>query len=426
MFHVENAGVKELLLKGNIGLEKESLRVTTDGRMAQTPHPFDPMDPRITRDFCENQTEINTSVFSTAREAVASVGEITGRVERTLAKLPEREYLWPFSNPPYIENEEDIPIAVFEGDRSSKTAYRHYLANSYGRYKMAFCGIHYNFSFADELLEEDFKLSGMDDFQEYKNQVYLGLAEKAAEYGWILTAVTAASPILDGSFVRQGLRGQDAFFGMGSVRCSEMGYWNHFAPILDYTNIRSYAASIQRYVDMGLLAAPTELYYPVRLKPRGLNDLRQLSVDGVEHIELRMFDLNPLTREGIDARDALFAQLFLVFLASTPRQRFDAKSQVRAVQNFKNAARYDVELVRLLFPNGAAYTIADAGRIIIGQMKKFYSEESEEIQEVLNFEESKFLRAENRYPHEIYRRFHEGYLEKGLALARELQEAYCV
>ena len=91
MFHIENANVRETLLDCNIGLEKESLRITTDGRMAQTPHPFDPDDPRITRDFCENQTEINTSVFSTAHEAVASLDEITGRIQRTLASQPERE-----------------------------------------------------------------------------------------------------------------------------------------------------------------------------------------------------------------------------------------------------------------------------------------------------------------------------------------------
>lgn len=424
MFHIENANVRETLLDCNIGLEKESLRITTDGRMAQTPHPFDPDDPRITRDFCENQTEINTSVFSTAHEAVASLDEITGRIQRTLASQPEREYLWPFSNPPFIANEDDVPVAFFEGARASKTAYRHYLANNYGKYKMAFCGIHFNYSFGDRLLEEDFKLCEEDDFQTYKNQVYLELAKKVVEYGWILAAVTSASPIMDGSFFTQGLKEHDAFIGMGSVRCGDFGYWNHFVPVLDYKNVLSYAASIRRYVDMGLIVAPTELYYPIRLKPRGLNNLERLCGDGIDHIELRMFDLNPLVRVGLDVRDVLFAQLLLIFLASTPSAPFDAKAQTRAIQNFKNAARYDVSLVKILFPNDNAYTIADAGRIIVGQMKKFFADASDEVQETLAFEESKFLAPENRYAYKVYKRFIGGFWRKGTALARQLQEEY--
>lgn len=426
MFHVENAKIKKLLLKGNVGLEKESLRVTEDGRMAHSPHPFDPYDPNITRDFCENQTEINTNVFRSASEAVASVRELTGRIERVLADLPRRECLWPFSNPPYIRDEDDVPVAVFDGARASKTTYRHYLSDVYGRYKMAFCGIHYNFSFDDELLEEDFKLGEIADFREYKNQVYLGLAEKAVEYGWIVTALTAASPVLDASFIERGVQGRDAFLGMASARCGELGYWNHFTPILSYESAKAYSSSIQRYVDEGLIAAPTELYYPIRLKPRGFNDLHNLGEIGIDHIELRMFDLNPLRREGIDEKDAIFTHLFLAFLASTPKKKLDPKSQINAAQNFKNAAKYDFDLVKVLLPNGSAYKIADAGLIIIRQMKKFYDDAPEEIQEVLRFEESKFLCPETRYPCEIRRRFGDGFWKKGLALAKEIQEGYRV
>ena len=59
MFHVENETVRALLLRGSFGLEKEGLRVTPEGYMSRTPNPF-PDDEHIVRDFCENQTEINT------------------------------------------------------------------------------------------------------------------------------------------------------------------------------------------------------------------------------------------------------------------------------------------------------------------------------------------------------------------------------
>ncbi|MEI3339731.1 MAG: hypothetical protein V8R80_07105 [Eubacterium sp.] len=43
-----------------------------------------------------------------------------------------------------------------------------------------------------------------------------------ALYGWLLVAITAASPILDSSFVEKGIFDRDVFTGMASVRCSEM------------------------------------------------------------------------------------------------------------------------------------------------------------------------------------------------------------
>ena len=111
--HLENDSVKQLLFQGNFGLEKEALRITEDGHMAHTPHPF-PGDERITRDFCENQTEINTTIFKSVEEVVANLDLLNRRILERLNQQEPKELLWTFSNPPYIRDEEDIPIAVFE------------------------------------------------------------------------------------------------------------------------------------------------------------------------------------------------------------------------------------------------------------------------------------------------------------------------
>lgn len=259
MLYANIPEVKELLLKGEFGLEKESLRIDEDGYMSHSPHPF-PGDDHIVRDFCENQTEVNTSVFKSAQEAVEALGKYDAQIQKKLAELPHKEYLWPFSNPPYIRNEDDIPVAQFYGENASKTDYRYYLSDRYGRYKMTFSGIHVNFSFDEELLKRSFKYSEETDFEAYKDQLYVNLAKKMAVYGWILVAVTAASPLLDVSYVEKGRQGVEVFNGMGSVRCSETGYWNYFTPIFDYTNIKAYADSIQSYVDEGLLGYTPELY----------------------------------------------------------------------------------------------------------------------------------------------------------------------
>ena len=297
---------------------------------------------------------------------------------------------------------------------------------------MTFSGIHVNFSFSDELIKTSYVEQKKadtaplqncgDDFQEYKNGVYLTLAKKLAAYGWILVAVTAASPIMDSSFVEKGIYGKDIFTGMASVRCSEMGYWNEFTPIFNYENLASYVESIQKYVDNGLLIEPSELYYPIRLKPKGENHLHALRKYGVNHIELRMFDLNPLPQPGVEDKDILFSQLLMIWLLAVPDQPFTQRDQIQAVQNFKNAARYDLKTVRITTPDGENCSIARAAIKVIDKMKRFYQDIKLPVQDVLEFEYSKFVEGQNRYAWQIREKFQAGYVKKVLELARERQE----
>ena len=427
MLHSDNNKVRRLLLTGNFGLEKEMLRVTANGRMAHTPHPF-PDDEHITRDFCENQTEINTAVFKSADEVVGNLYDHTRRIQQQIAK--QGELLWPFSNPPYIRNEEDIPVAQFEGGRSSKTAYRNYLSDRYGRYKMTLSGIHFNYSFSGDLLrlnyevETDLRIKKgkeTDAYRAYESRLYLNLAERLAAYGWIMTVLTAASTILDPTFFEQGKTQQDGatFVGMASVRCSELGYWNSFTPELNYSNIGAYADSIQRYVDEGWIKAPSELYYPIRLKPRGPNRLDTLREKGVNHIELRMIDLNPLRKEGIDVRDVKFAQLLLVWLASTPHQPISSKDQMQAIANFKNAAHYDLKTVKIVMPDGEVSTVEEAALRVLGSMRDFFLgiDAPGEVMSVLEYQYRKITSPEDyRYACIVKRVFSEGFKKKGLQL----------
>ena len=424
MLYIEDSYIKEHILDGLFGLEKESLRILGDGTFSHTKHPFENND-FIVKDFCENQTEINTKVYTTVEGAVEELCKNYKKIQKTVRDLPEREYIWPFSNPPYIKNESDIPVASFGGKEVSKNEYRDYLSDKYGRYKMAFSGIHVNFSFSEDMLCHNFSLSGEACYSTYKNSIYLELAKNLAAYGWILTAITAASPLLDSSYVEKGVYGKDVFMGLASVRCSEFGYWNDFVPVFDYQDIESYTDSIKKYVEEGVLKAPSELYYPIRLKPAGENSLDSLRQNGVNHIELRMFDLNPLYEEGIEVKDVLFAQLLMVWLLCRPDHTFTAKHQIQAVQNFKNAAHYDLKTVKIVMPDGIICPVAQAAINMINEMKEFYKKYNINVQEILDFEYSKFEDADNRYAWKIRKMYQDGYVEKGLVLAKELQEKVC-
>ena len=428
MLHINNLYIKEHLLDGNFGLEKESLRITGDGHFSHTKHPF-PDDPNITRDFSENQIEINTGVHNSPEGAIEELKGHTERVLEKLQSLPEPEFLWPFSNPPYIKNELDIPIAQFEGELAEKTAYREHLSRRYGRYKMTFSGIHFNFSFSEDLLKADYELALKDQgpdgkamsFQEYKNELYLSLAKRMSVYGWIMVPITAASPLLDSSFMEKGVYDGDIFTGMASVRCSEMGYWNEFTPIFNYESLPQYVDSMQHYVDDGALKAPSELYYPIRLKPAGPNSLSALRENGADHIELRMIDLNPLEETGLDIRDIQFAHLMLVWLAGTPDVPVTINDQVHAVQNFKNAARYDLKTVYMYDENGDSYSFVSASKIIIERMRFFFRPLGINVNDILDYEYDKFTNAENRYAYKVRKLYNGSFVKKGLELTKEKQ-----
>ena len=421
MLHSNEKQIRELLLEGSFGLEKESLRVDAHGFFAHTPDPFS-RETHIVRDFCENQVEINTPVVHSCQEAVDALEWYNRQIIRTLQALPEPEYLWPFSNPPYIRSEKDIPVAQYDGGEAAKTDYRNYLSDRYGRYKMTFSGIHFNYAFSEELLRAEYALRGETDYSRFKNNFYVALAEQAAAYGWLMVAVTAASPLLDSSYAAKNQTGTDLFNGMATSRCSELGYWNSFTPVFDYSGIEGYADSILQYVQDGLLKYPSELYYPIRLKPKGAYDLETLKKEGADHIELRMIDLNPLEESGIHPRDVRFAQLFLVWLAAKPREPLALKEQVQAVQNFKNAARFDLKTVKIVVPNGEVYSVATAAIRVLERMEEFYRDFPEEIQDVLQFEKAKFLDPENRYAWKIRAQFSGGFVEKGMQLVRQRQQ----
>lgn len=72
-------------LKMNMGVELETLRVTAAGEMAKTPPPFREGD-NLTRDFAENQMEINTPIYHSEKDARAYLNNTLREMRRTLAK----------------------------------------------------------------------------------------------------------------------------------------------------------------------------------------------------------------------------------------------------------------------------------------------------------------------------------------------------
>ena len=422
-FDFSNQNIKRYMYQGNFGLEKESLRVNSEGFLAHTKHPF-PGNSNIDRDFCENQVELITDVHDSIDGLWEQIAGLHKQVVRKLFYLPGgREFLWPFSNPPYVKGEKDIPIASFDGKLKGKERYREYLASKYGKKKMLFSGIHFNFSFSDALLEAGYGSSDFDSYTDYKNSVYLELAKKITRYSWLIVYLTAASPVMDGSFFMNEALGKDVLKNYASPRCSEIGYWNEFIQILDYKNLETYVDSIQAYVDDGQLQTAAELYYPVRLKPAGENSLENLKKKGINHIELRMFDLNPLSPIGVFKEDLEFIHLLLIYLMSLDDGEFEPFEQAMAIKNVKRAARFEVRDIWIETGWNTAFDVRDAALKVLFGMERFFREfGNSEWMQVIYSRRQRIAFTEQRYAEKIRQEFQKDYVKNGLKLTKQYAE----
>ena len=400
LFDINNNTIKEYLKQAEFGIERESLRVCSDGKLAQSPHPFE-NNKNIERDFCENQTELISDVFNEPEQ----VNEHLIALQKIVnSKLKEHdEYLWPFSNPPKISGEDEIPVARYSGSLQNKSVYRQYLAGKYGKVKMLFSGIHLNFSFTNELVKTAFGQSRYESFSDFKNNMYLRLASSLTQYAWLVVYLMAASPVADASM---GTKSNI----YSSVRCSDIGYWNHFTPILEYSSLDSYIASIRKYIDNGNLRSVSELYYPVRLKPRGANSLEALEQNGINHLELRVIDVDPLSPTGIFTEDIRFVHLLMIYLASLPEYHPTGKDQIKAICDVKSAAIFGNEDIR------------QRAISVLAEMKHFIKKHFPEYSDTIEYQLGK-TETGHSYAERVSSRFGDDYMNKGLALAKEYRES---
>lgn len=406
--------INKYMFEGHFGLEKESLRIDENGYLSHSPHPFVGFS-NIDRDFCENQIEIITDVHDSVDAVYEQLEKLHKFAAKKMYSLPSgKEYIWNFSNPPYLRNEEDIPVAKFYGEMRDKEIYREYLATKYGKKKMLFSGIHFNFSFGESYLDKVFKYSKFDSFIEFKNDLYLNLAKKLTKYSWLVIYLTAASPLFDGSYINEQDLGKSIISKYASARCSEIGYWNDFIPVLDYQNIRAYIKSIEQYIESGQLKTPAELYYPVRIKPSGKFTLENFAEKGVSHIEIRCIDLNPLSEIGLIKKDVEFLHLLIIYLNALPTESFEDYEQVMAIKNAKRSAIYDDINISLQTGWDENISIREAALDVLRRMEGFFDMVGVyRTKEIIEYQKNKLNKEDRRYVDKIIKT-HKSYVKNEL------------
>lgn len=414
------------LLRAEFGIEKESLRVAASGYLAKTRHPgFS--HKQVSRDFGESQVEFISGVYDNLQDACAEICRLQRIVENAIRhRETGAEFLWTYSNPPLFNGEGSIQIAEFTGAKENKTAYREYLAQKYGKVKMLFSGLHLNYSMPKEFFELLQKQYPGQLLSKVKNEWYVRLCDAMMSDSWLIVALTAASPVADKSFLNRLLVPETEREKYASFRNSEYGYWNLFLPELSYQDFPSYLQSIRRYIETGAIQSVQELYYPIRLKPAGENSLENLFFSGVNHMELRMLDLNPMYCSGVAKNDLAFIHLLIAYrtaeLLKNGHKRRGNGSDGERILLHQKAARLSFWEENVNLRQYAYRLIRDMKRFFEAYEKDGANDipGDYDILTVLDFQERKISDPDMRYASQIREKYGPDYI--GARMAEILEE----
>ncbi|MCZ2102969.1 MAG: glutamate--cysteine ligase [Comamonadaceae bacterium] len=319
------------------GIEKEGLRVLPAGELALTPHPralgSALTHSSITTDYSESLLELITHPQTSVQACLDELTELHQVALQVLSRQGEPEMLWNASMPSLLPPDETIPLGRYGSSNigRAKSVYRMGLGHRYGRRMQTIAGLHYNWS-----------LPQIDTDQ------YFGLIRNFRRHSFVLLYLYGASPVLGPSFVEgrdhalQPLGDGKGALGLPhatSLRMGRLGYQSDAQASLavSYNGLQGFAASLHEaltrpypaYEAMGvrslggdynqlgtsLLQIENEFYGTIRAKRvvrSGERPLHALRERGVEYIEVRLMDINPLAPVGITAQAMRMIDIFLL------------------------------------------------------------------------------------------------------------------
>ena len=420
------------LLKGNIGIERESLRVNEYGMLSKENHPSvfgDKLkNPYITTDFSESQVELITPTFKSSEDTYNFLSNL---YDISVLEIKD-EYLWPESMPCIIpEDESIIKIASFNDSIEGIEArvYRENLVKKYGIKKQLMSGIHYNFSFDENIIKKLFKNSNTkEDYKTFKDNLYLKVTRNYLRYSWLIIYLLGSSSLVHESYIKKDNDlekiSKDTFSNVGAVsyRNGEGGYKNNIELFPDYYSVKGYVDSINKWVDKKYLQSHKELYSSVRLKAKDKKDLlNSLLEDGIYYLEYRNIDINPFDKCGVSLKDLTFLQLFNLFLLI--KEESDYKFwQEEALFNQRVISKYGNNDINLKL-DGEEVSKEKWALKILKEIEIINDELNLGKDEIISYEVSKVKDYKLTYSYKIIEKVkEEGYVNAHINLAKKYKE----
>jgi glutamate--cysteine ligase len=342
-----NSGESSIIRGGRKGLEKESLRVTPDGHIAQTPHPralgSALTNENITTDYSEALIELVTPTFTTSWELLQYLTDLHQFVYQHMGD----ELLWATSMPSIIDGDASIPIAQFGKSNigQMKTVYRNGLGNRYGRVMQAISGVHYNYSFPQTMWDPWAELmQSRERGQPFISDRYFHLLRNYRRHGWIVLYLFGVSPVVCNSFLRgRGVTlprlSKDTSYEpfATSLRMSDLGYRNRnqaglsvsvnsldeyvrdlsraiTTPHEPYEKLGVHVDGEWRQLNANILQIENEYYSfirPKRVARSGERPTKALLRAGVEYVEVRALDVSAFDPVGVNQNKLRFLEMFL-------------------------------------------------------------------------------------------------------------------
>src|SRR5690349_5280398 len=342
-----NRGEPGIIQGGRKGVQRESLRVTPDGRIAQTPHPralgSALTNENITTDYSEALIELVSPTFRTSWELLQYLLDLHQFVYQHLGD----ELLWATSMPSIIDGDENIPIAQFGTSNVGrmKTVYRNGLGVRYGRMMQAISGVHFNYSFPEKMWDAWADLvQSRERGQAFISDRYFHLLRNYRRHGWIVLYLFGVSPVVCDTF----LRGRDVTLRRltrdtsyepyaTSLRMSDLGYRNRNQAGLSVSvnsleeDVRDLSRAITtphppyeklgvevngewRQLNANILQIENEYYSfirPKRVARSGERPTKALLRAGVEYVEVRALDVSAFDPVGVNQNKLRFLEMFL-------------------------------------------------------------------------------------------------------------------
>ena len=353
------------------GIEKEGLRVDTQGWLSTRAHPAALgsalTHPHITTDYSEALLELITGTH----DSPSAVLNELDWVHQLAINGMGTELLWNHSMPALLPAEPDIPIAWYGTSNTGmlKHVYRRGLAVRYGKLMQCIAGLHYNFSLPDALWTH--KGIFADQSTNSQSDGYVSLIRNFVRHSWLLMYLFGASPAVSNNFIRgsnqhnlESLGPTTHFLPWAtSLRMSDLGYQNKAQSTLKlcYNDLptfldRLYAAVTTPWpayesigtkrdgqwvqLNCNLLQIENEFYSTIRPKRttgRGERPITALAQRGVQYIEVRCLDIDPYEPSGISANTAHFMDAFLLYCALEHSPQFgDDGFCMESAQNFNS------------------------------------------------------------------------------------------
>ena len=350
-----------------IGLEKECLRVNSDGNLSQTPQPealgSALTHPYITTDYSEALLELITPPC----DSVAGALDFLRNTQKFVYENLDKELLWSSSMPCVVAGETSIPLANYGSSNSGqmKHIYRRGLGYRYGRVMQVIAGVHFNFSFSDDFWSAYQTIEkNTDSTHVFTSEAYFGVLRNLQRFGWVVPYLFGASPAICKSFLNSQETPLQAFNEntfyhpyATSLRMGDIGYQNNKGNekgvVANYNSLNEYVKSLRyatetpcpeyekigvkvdgsyRQLNANILQIENEYYSTVRPKQILMGyEKPSLALErrGVRYVELRSLDVNPFTPLGIDESQLYFLKAFLLYcllLDSPPILRNEEKA----------------------------------------------------------------------------------------------------